>query len=87
MNCGKLYRKDYRRPENAEEKLKERLDKTLENINSALEEEEKVIIGFLDESRPKTISNTVRVCAFEKPEKRRKNGLVSAEELRWFLES
>ncbi|KXA99384.1 hypothetical protein AKJ41_05530 [candidate division MSBL1 archaeon SCGC-AAA259O05] len=71
MNCGKPYQKDYRRPENAEEKLKERLDKALENINSALEEEERVIIGFLDESRPKTTSNTVRVWAFEDPEKKR----------------
>ncbi|KXA94163.1 hypothetical protein AKJ37_07895 [candidate division MSBL1 archaeon SCGC-AAA259I09] len=64
MNCGKPYQKDYRRPENAEEKLKESLEKVLED-------EKGCILGFFDESRPKTTSNTVRVWSFGKPVKNR----------------
>ncbi len=45
--------------------------KTEESLEKVLEDEKGCIVGFLDESRPKTTSNTVRVWAFEKPEKRK----------------
>lgn len=64
MTYGKPYQEDYRRPENAEERLKESLEKVLED-------EKGCILGFMDESRPKTTSNTQRVWSFEKPEKKR----------------
>ncbi|KXA90999.1 hypothetical protein AKJ57_02875 [candidate division MSBL1 archaeon SCGC-AAA259A05] len=34
-------------------------------------DEERFVVGFLDESRPKTTSNTAGVWSFEKPEKKR----------------
>lgn len=64
MTYGKPYQKDYRRPENAEEKLKKSLERVLEDQKGC-------IFGFLDESRPKTTSNTQRFWSFEKPEKER----------------
>ncbi|KXB04640.1 hypothetical protein AKJ49_01870, partial [candidate division MSBL1 archaeon SCGC-AAA382A03] len=71
MTYGKPYQKDYRRPENAEKKLKKRLNRVLEDLNKVLEDENGFILGFLDESRPKTTSNTQRFWSFEKPEKER----------------
>lgn len=61
MNYGKPRQKDYRRPENAEETLKEK-------VYAALKDEKGFILGFFDETAPQTNSNTQRVWSFGKPE-------------------
>jgi len=59
LRYGKPYPRDYRRPVDAEERLKKSLEE-------ALEGEEEALVGFLDECRPQTGSNTRRVWGFEK---------------------
>jgi len=61
MHYSKPYPNDYRRPENAEEILKERLDKGIENAGDDF------ILGFVDEAHPQTTDNKQRVWSFEKP--------------------
>lgn len=60
MRCCKPYPRDYRRPGDAEERLKGEVKKVLRG-------EEKVLLGFMDECRPQTTSNTQRVWGFGKP--------------------
>jgi len=64
MRYCKPYPKDYRRPEDAEERLKER-------VEEALNGEKRFLLGFMDECRPQTESNTQRVWSFGKPEIRK----------------
>lgn len=61
MKCGKPYPSDYRRPENAEEILKKKMEEVLDD-------EEGCIVGFLDESNPQTTSSRQRTWSFDKPE-------------------
>lgn len=56
----KPYPHDYRRPVDAEERLKNSLEK-------AFGVEEGGLVGFMDECRPQTDSNTVRVWGYGKP--------------------
>ncbi len=64
MRYCKPYPKDYRRPEDAEERLKKSVEK-------AFEEGKRFILGFMDECNPQTASNTQGVWSFKKPEIRR----------------
>jgi len=64
MKYCKPYPKDYRRPEDAEERLKKRVKEALNGGN-------RFILGFMDECRPQTDSNTQRVWSFGKPEIRK----------------
>ena len=64
MKYCKPYPRDYRRPEDAEERLKNR-------IGEALKEGKRFLLGFLDECSPQTNSNTQRLWSFGKPEIRR----------------
>jgi transposase len=66
MRYAKPYPKDYRRPIDAEVKLKNALDDALGKLDD-LEAEDDLIVGFLDECSPQTAANTVRRWAFEKP--------------------
>jgi len=65
MKYGKPYPRDYRRPEDAEDRLKRAVERSLKD-------EKRVLLGFLDECSPQTDSNTQRVWSFGKP-KIRKN--------------
>lgn len=60
MRCGKPYPKDYRRPENADEILKNKM-------NDVLKKRRDCIIGFIDESNPQTTSSRKKTWSFEKP--------------------
>jgi transposase len=64
MRYGKPYPRDYRRPEDAEERLKRR-------VEEASKEGGRFMVGFLDECRPQTGSNTRRVWSFGDPEIRK----------------
>jgi len=64
MRYCKPYPKDYRRPEDAEERLKKR-------VKEVLNEGKRFLLGFMDECRPQTDSNTQRVWSFGKPEIRK----------------
>ena len=66
MRYAKPYPRDYRRPPDAEGKLKSSLDDALVELDD-LEAQDKFIVGFLDECSPQTGANTVRRWAFEKP--------------------
>jgi len=64
MKYCKPYLRDYRRPEDAEERLKNR-------VKEALKEGKRFLLGFLDECSPQTDSNTQRLWSFGKPEIRK----------------
>lgn len=68
MNLQKPYPQDYRRPENAEEILKERLKDTFVKIikDHPNIEIKNIGLGLLDESSPQTTANTVRLWTFDK---------------------
>ena len=59
MRYAKPYPKDYRKPKDAEARLKRA-------VETSLEEEKKVLLGFLDECKPQTCANTQRVWSFGK---------------------
>jgi len=62
LNFAKPYPKDYRRPDNAEESLKEQLELTYKYLIEAKGYRfEEIAIGFADESSPQLTANTVRV--------------------------
>ena len=78
MRFGKPYPRDYRRPGDAEARLKHALTDALRKLDDleALEPGEDgrvgvdlgdVVVGFLDECSPQTCANTVRVYSFDKP--------------------
>ena len=77
MRYGKPYPRDYRRPDDAEAKLKNSLEDSLKKLDDleaeepqepqqALENEKGVVVGFLDECSPQSCANTVRVYSFSK---------------------
>lgn len=66
MRYAKPYPRDYRRPVDAEVKLKSSLGNALGKLDD-LEAEDNFVVGFLDECSPQTCANTVRRWAFEKP--------------------
>jgi transposase len=74
MKYGKPYPRDYRRPNDAEARLKNSLEDSLKKLDDleaqeplqAMEDQEEVVIGFLDECSPQTCANTVRVYSFGK---------------------
>jgi transposase len=78
MRFGKPYPRDYRRPDDAETRLKHTLDDALRRLDDIEAQElrevegvvgdlEGVVVGFLDECSPQTCANTVRVYSFGKP--------------------
>ena len=74
MRYGKPYPRDYRRPNDAEAKLKNTLEDAMKKLDDiedqeprqALEVQEGVVVGFLDECSPQSCANTVRVYSFGK---------------------
>lgn len=68
MHHAKPYKKDYRRPQNAEEILESNLQEKFELLNSYGIEPKEVAIGFLDEASPQNKSNSSRVWSIEKPQ-------------------
>lgn len=77
MRFGKPYPRDYRRPDDAEAKLRLTLSDALKKLDNLevqetkeivhIEEgQEDVVVGFLDECSPQTCANTVRVYSFGK---------------------
>jgi len=65
MRYAKPYPRDYRRPKDAETKLKSAVETSLEGLED-LEAEKNVLVGFMDECSPQTCANTVRVWSFGK---------------------
>lgn len=63
MNYAKPYTLDYRKPDNAEDLLKESIREAAGGLPSD------TVVGFLDESRPQTTDNRQRVWSFGKPKK------------------
>lgn len=66
MRYAKPYPIDYRRPEDAECRLKSSLDASLEKLQD-IEAPWRVLVGFFDECSPQSCANTVRVWSFGKP--------------------
>lgn len=66
MICSKPYPIDYREPEEAEEILRENLEKAFDEVKENQIDPKEVAIGFLDESSPQNKANTVRVWSFKK---------------------
>lgn len=62
MHYSKPYPEDYRRPEDAEEVLQERLNEALKRGEGKGD----VVLGFLDECRPQTTDNRQRFWGFGK---------------------
>lgn len=65
MRYAKPYPRDYRRPNDAETKLKSAVESSMKKLED-LEAQENVIVGFLDECSPQSCVNTVRVWSFGK---------------------
>lgn len=61
MHYSKPYPKDYRRPENAKEMLKERLHEAVKDKKGS-----SYILGFIDEASPQTTDNKQRFWSFGK---------------------
>lgn len=74
MRYGKPYPRDYRRPDDAEAKLKNTLEDAMKKLDDIEDQEhmqirgvqEGVVVGFLDECSPQSCANTVRVYSFGK---------------------
>lgn len=66
MNLSKPYPLDYRRPDNADDILEERLRQAYVQLAKNGISNNDVAIGMLDESSPQTTANTVRVWSFGK---------------------
>lgn len=66
MNYTKPYKKDYRRPENAEEMLVESLKEIFNEIIKDGLDPENTVIGFLDEAHPQNKANSGRFWSFGK---------------------
>lgn len=64
MHFSKPYPHDYRRPKDAEAQLMSNLESSYKELNEKGFSREDVAIGFLDESSPQTIANTVRFWHF-----------------------
>ena len=74
MHYSKPYPEDSRRPENAEDVLRERLDEALKKV----EDGEDVVLGFLDESSPQTTDNRQRYWSFGKKKMTRNTTRIKA---------
>jgi transposase len=68
MHYAKPYKKDYRRPKDAEEILKSKLEERFELLDSYGIEPKEVAIGFLDEASPQSKPNSSRIWSVEKPQ-------------------
>lgn len=75
MRYAKPYPRDYRRPDDAEAKLKDSLKASLEKLydmegqpsaDVEIGQRKEFIVGFLDECSPQSCANTVRVWSFGK---------------------
>jgi transposase len=73
MYLNKPFPRDYRRPEDAEERLRADLKQAFEALGAEGCRQEDIAIGFLDESSPQNRANSVRVWSFEKSPKAIKN--------------
>lgn len=67
MTFHKPYRKDYRRPENAEQIIIEKLNETFSKIIEDGHDPDNVCIGFLDESHPQNKPNSGKFWSFGTP--------------------
>lgn len=65
MRYTKPYPRDYRRPNDAETKLKSAVKASVEKLQD-IEAQENVLVGFLDECSPQSCANTARVWSFGK---------------------
>lgn len=61
MHLVKPYPQDYRRPEEAEGLLAERLQETFQRLGQTGYKDQEIAIGYVDESSPQPTANTVRV--------------------------
>jgi transposase len=67
MHLSKPYPHDYRRPEDAQDRLESDLAETLNSLIKNGISMDEIAIGFLDEASPQTTSNTVRLWHFGYP--------------------
>ncbi len=68
MHYAKPYKKDYRRPKEAEEILENELQEKFALLDSYGIKPQEVAIGFLDEASPQNKANSARVWNLDKPE-------------------
>jgi transposase len=73
MYLNKPFPRDYRRPDDAEQRLKADLKEAFEVWGAQGYRQRDIAIGFLDESSPQNRANTVRVWSFETSPKVIKN--------------
>ena len=66
MHFNKPFPRDYRRPPDAEERLKARLHQAFRALKEKGIYKDDLALGFLDETSPQNRANTVRVWSFEK---------------------
>jgi transposase len=66
MPLNKPFPRDYRRPDDAQERLRADLKQAFEAWGAEGCRQQDIALGFLDESRPQNRANTVRVWSFEK---------------------
>jgi putative transposase len=66
MRYSKPYPIDYRRPDDADVRLKSILEASMQKLHD-MEAQGKVVLGFLYECSPQSCANTVRVWSFGKP--------------------
>ena len=67
MKFSKPFIRDRKRPENAEQMLKEKMAEKVDKIKQMGIELSRVGVGFVDETSPQLTANTVRLWSFEKP--------------------
>ncbi len=65
MPCSKPFPRDYRRPPDAEERLKASLHQVVNAWKENQSSKDDSALGFLDEARPQNRANTVRGWSFE----------------------
>jgi len=65
MHLNKPFARDYRRPPDAEQRLRADLKEAFEALGAQGYRQKDIAIGFLDESSPQNRANTVRVWSFE----------------------
>ena len=66
MHFNKPFPRDYRRPSDAEERLKASLHQAFMLLKGKGIHKDDIALGFLDEASPQNRANTVRVWSFEK---------------------
>jgi transposase len=65
MHFSKPFPHDYRRPSNAEDILKERLENVFNVLKGKGFNKDDIALGFVDETSPQNRANTVRLWSFE----------------------